>query len=168
MTNSTLTRDLTSVVETSMFLGACYTDADKYFYNDSSNLNRIANIFIAVANITTNTTALLLQNRAMKSIGKYTNKLQPSTSAASAGYAMTRIIANRGEGILKNSKTDNGKEALIALVGSIAIFAMEVLGNNTNKLDFTCSFLFGVTTGCCKSIFDKAVIDGYEKITETT
>lgn len=164
MTNPALRSTITDVTETSLLFGAWYTDANKFFDKNSGFSDKIINIFFAAINLGTTAGAVWLQNSTLKSLGRYTNKFQPSTSAASAGYALTRIIINRDEGIMESSISDNGKETAIALAGSIAIFSMEMLSKNTSKLDFAGSFLLGVTTGFCKSIFDDAAINAFDKI----
>lgn len=160
MTDPALLRNLTDVTKTSLIFGAWYTDASKNFIVQEDFGDKIINIFIGAVGLSTTAGAVWLQNSTLKRIGSYTNKFQPSTSAASAGYALTRIFTNQ-----KESSGINKKSA-IALAGSIAIFAMEVHSKNASKVDFAGSFLFGVTAGCCKSIFDTAAITALDKIAE--
>ncbi|GAB5411837.1 MAG: hypothetical protein ChlgKO_09510 [Chlamydiales bacterium] len=167
MTNPALLGNLTDVAETSLLLGAWYTDANKYYLNDNDKDKVITNICTSATTLFTTIATTWLQRSAMERLGRYTNKFQPSTPAASAGYAMARIISNRGEGILKNEQINssysggnirsNGKESAIALAGSIAIFAMQILSNKTNKFDFASSFLLGISFGFCKPVLDLAL-----------
>lgn len=150
-------RGVTEVTETSMLLGAWYADArEAYFSNSSASV--VGKIFRGAVISTTVWASLKMQDFALKNLEIYTRNFQSCTPAANGGYAIARILANRGEGALVSRDNNGGKEALLALVGSVAIFALQVLRGKTTTSDFTKSFLVGVAFGFCKSKFDDLLI----------
>lgn len=140
------------ISQLSMLLASWYTDAHRCY---NSNDDWLA-LKAAVSGVNTYC-ILLLQNTTLRKLSSYTNKFESCAPAASAGYAVARILGNRGEGALVSRGNNGGKEASLALTGLITILAAQVFSGNYSRSRFVSNLLIGAAFGYLKSSIDDAI-----------